>query len=374
MPTAFTDFIAAIPKAELHLHIEGTLAPALRVALARRNGLPIPDVDPAADTQGYDYGSLEEFLDIYYRGMDVLRTERDFYDLTATFLRRCRDETAIYVELSFDPQPHLARGVAAEAFMAGILAAVDEPGGTGRRRQPHPVRQPRPAIGRGPAPVRYPAAVARPDRRLRTGSAERGNPPHKFAALFERARAEGYRLTAHCDVDQENSIGHIRECLDLLRLERIDHGVNAVEDPRVVETLIERDICLTVCPTWRPGDPGPRRLRRLRQLFDAGVRVTVNTGRSGPVRQRLPDRPAARRAAARRLQPRRDRQAHAQRLPGLVCDRCRKGRDDRPAGPLPRVRGAADRSIRYFPLESHRIAIGAMVPVAEAGGQRRPGL
>ena len=278
MPTASTDFIAAIPKAELHLHIEGTLGPALRVALARRNGLPIPDVDPTAETQGYDYDSLEEFLDIYYRGMDVLRRERDFYDLAATFLWRCRDENTIYAELSFDPQPHLARGVAVEAFMAGILAAVDE-----AQRDWGVAANLILCVNRDrPLDEAWPLFdFLRPwrDRIVGFGldSAERGNPPRKFAALFERARAEGYRLTAHCDVDQVNSIGHIRECLDLLRLERIDHGVNAVEDPRVVEALIERDICLTVCPTFRPGDPGPRRLRRLRQLFDAGVRVTVNT-------------------------------------------------------------------------------------------------
>ena len=272
------DFIAAVPKAELHLHIEGTLGPALRVALARRNGLPVPDVDPDADTQGYDYASLEEFLGIYYEGMDVLRTERDFHDLAAAYLRRCRDENTIYAELSFDPQPHLARGVAAEAFMGGILAAVD-----GARRDWGVSSNLILCVNRDrPLDEAWPLFdILRPWRDRITGfgldSAERGNPPRKFAALFDRARAEGYRLTAHCDVDQENSIGHIRECLDLLRLERIDHGVNAVEDPRVVETLIERGICLTVCPTWRPGDPGPRRLRRLRRLFDAGVRVTVNT-------------------------------------------------------------------------------------------------
>ena len=277
-PPPADDFIAAIPKAELHLHIEGTLGPALRVALARRNGLPVPDVDPSADIQGYDYAGLEEFLAIYYRGMEVLRTERDFYDLTASFLRRCRDERIVYVEISFDPQPHLARGVAAEAFMGGMLAAIDEAGGEGdvAARLIMCVNRDRPLDEAWPL-----FDIVRPwrDRIVGLGldSAERGNPPRRFAALFDRARDEGYRLTAHCDVDQENAIGHIRECLDLLRLERIDHGVNAVEDARVVETLIARDICLTVCPTWRPGDPAPRRLRRLRQLFDAGVRVTVNT-------------------------------------------------------------------------------------------------
>ena len=146
MPTASTDFIAAIPKAELHLHIEGTLGPALRVALARRNGLLIPDVDPAAETQGYDYVSLEEFLDIYYRGMDVLRTERDFYDLTATFLRRCRDET-------IDLCRTLLRSAAPSRSRRGGRSVHGRHPRGGRRgaarlgrcREPHPVREPRPA-------------------------------------------------------------------------------------------------------------------------------------------------------------------------------------------------------------------------------------
>ncbi|MCB2039268.1 MAG: adenosine deaminase, partial [Ottowia sp.] len=104
-------FIAALPKAELHLHIEGTLGPAQRAAFAARNGLPAPDVDPTADSQGYDYDSLEEFLAIYYDGMDVLRTEQDFYDLTAAYLARCEREAILCADISFDPQPHLGRGV-----------------------------------------------------------------------------------------------------------------------------------------------------------------------------------------------------------------------------------------------------------------------
>lgn len=271
-------FIAGLPKAELHLHIEGTLGPAQRVLFAQRNGLPVPDVDPSADSQGYEYEGLEAFLAIYYDGMDVLRTEQDFHDLTLHFLQRCRDETVVYVELSFDPQPHLARGVPADVFMRGILSAREK-ARTEWGVQSNLIM----CVNRDrPLDEAWPLFdLIRPWRDDVTGfgldSAEHGNPPRKFADLFDKARAEGYRLTAHCDVDQENSIDHIRECLDLLKLERIDHGVNAVEDPAVIDTLIERDICLTVCPTWRPTDPAPRRLRRLRQLFDAGVRVTVNT-------------------------------------------------------------------------------------------------
>ena len=123
--------------------------------------------------------------------------------------------------------------------------------------------------------------LVRPWREHITGlgldSAERGNPPVKFTEVYGRARAEGYRLTAHCDVDQENSVQHIRQCIEVLGVERIDHGVNALEDPDLVETIKGSEICLTVCPTWRPGDSGPRRTRRLRRLFDLGVRVTVNT-------------------------------------------------------------------------------------------------
>ena len=271
-------FIAGMPKAELHLHLEGTISRTHKTALARRNGVPLSEPGEHDTAATGDYTDLEDFLRVYYEGVRVLVTERDFHDVTHALFERCRDNNIVHVEISFDPQPHLARGVSIEAVMNGILAARTEARtalGISSTlimcvSRDRPIEEAMPLFD-----------LVRPWREHITGlgldSAERGNPPVKFTELYARGRAEGYRLTAHCDVDQESSVQHIRQCIDVLGVERIDHGVNALEDPELIEAIKARRICLTVCPTWRPGDPGPRRTRRLRRLFDLGVRVTVNT-------------------------------------------------------------------------------------------------
>ncbi len=267
-------FVAGIPKAELHVHIEGTIRLEERRALARRNRLRW------TEDGNRDYGSLEAFLGAYYAGIRLLVTERDFYETTRSFLARCRRDNVIHVEISFDPQPHLARGIAIETVMNGLVDACRDASGAVGTRLIMCVNRDRPL-----EEAMSLLDLVRPWREEIAGigldSAERGNPPVKFARLYERARAEGYRLTAHCDVDQENAAAHIRQCLDILRVERIDHGVNAIEDPELVARLRDAEVCLTVCPTWRPSDPAPRRLDRLRRLFDLGVRVTVNSDDPG---------------------------------------------------------------------------------------------
>lgn len=279
--TDMDTFIAGMPKAELHLHIEGTIGPAQKLELARRNGIALPYADEGEVIEAFDYKDLEDFLRVYYEGIQVLVTEADFYELAQDFYARCRDENIVHVDISFDPQPHLARDVPIEAVMGGLTAARTEARADGVSsslimcvNRDRPLEEALPLFD-----------TVRPWRDHITGlgldSAEYGNPPAKFVALYDRARSEEYRLTAHCDVDQENSVEHIRQCLELLGVERIDHGVNALEDPNLVLTLIEREICLTVCPTWRPCDPAPRRTDRLRMMFDLGLRVTVNTDDPG---------------------------------------------------------------------------------------------
>ena len=280
--TDMETFIAGMPKAELHLHIEGTIGPAQKLELARRNNIALPYANEAEIAAASDYANLEDFLRVYYEGIQVLVTERDFYEVTRSFLDRCRQENIIYVEVSFDPQPHLTRGIPFEVFMNGILAARDEAresSGVASNlimcvNRDRPLDEAMPLFDQ-----------IRPWRDQVTGfgldSAEHGNPPEKFTELFARARDEGYRLTAHCDVDQENSVQHIWQCLDVLGTERIDHGVNALEDSALVAELKARDICLTVCPTWRPCDPAPRRTDRLQQMFELGLRVTINTDDPG---------------------------------------------------------------------------------------------
>ena len=276
------DFIAGLPKAELHLHIEGTIGPQQMLDFAGRNGVAIPyrTIDDVVAAQ--NYGNLEEFLAFYYAGLRVVVTERDFHDLTWTFLQRCQAENIVYVEISFDPQPHLARGIAFEEFFNGIQHAR-ETGASDLGVASNLIL----CINRdrdADDAMRV-LDLARPFRDCIAGvgldSAEKDNPPIKFKDVYRRARDDGYRLTAHCDVDQENSVQHIWQCLDELGVERIDHGVNALEDPALIDELKRREVCLTVCPTWRPSDAAPRRTERLRRMFDLGLRVTANTDDPG---------------------------------------------------------------------------------------------
>ena len=285
---AYRDFLAALPKAELHLHIEGTLTPEMKWQLAERNGVSLPyaSIDDMRAAQRFEAPDaptyLRKFIQHYNEGMLVLRTERDFYDITLSHLARCRDENVRYVEIMFDPQPHLARGVPFEAFFAGM----DEARRNGARdydvesnfilciNRDLPLDTAHRALDAA-APFR--------DRIVGFGldSVEEGNPPAKFVDLYDRARSEGYRLTAHCDVDQCDAIGHIYDCLILLKVERIDHGINCIEDPALVDILRERKICLTGCPTWRPIDAEPRRVDRIRTMYDLGLKVTLNTDDPG---------------------------------------------------------------------------------------------
>lgn len=282
------DFIAGLPKAELHLHIEGTLTPALRWKLAARNGIKLPYADVAAleaamvfeapDPPSY----LTKFLAAYYEGIEVLHTAEDFRDITVAYLQRCREENVLYAELSFDPQAHTSRGVAIDAVMEGLAE--------GRR------------VGRAefgietslilcinrdrPVDTALEAVIAaRRHRDQITGfgldSDELHNPPIKFRAVYDLARSEGYRLTAHCDVDQPATRENIRQCLEILQVERIDHGINIIEDPALVEAARKRDITFTPCPTWRPIDPAPRRLDRIRVMRDHGLKVTLNSDDPG---------------------------------------------------------------------------------------------
>ena len=286
--SAFREFLVALPKAELHLHIEGTLTPEMKWQLAERNGVTLPyaSIDEMRAAQSFEAPDapsyLKKFIQHYNEGMLVLSTERDFYDITLSHLARCRDETVRYVEIMFDPQPHLARGVPFEAFFAGM----DEARRVGARDygvESNFILSINRDLPLDTAHLALDAAAPFRDRIVGFGldSVEEGNPPSKFVDLYDRARSEGYRLTAHCDVDQTDAVGHIRDCLALLKVDRIDHGINAIEDPALAEILRERKICLTTCPTWRPIDATPRRVDRIRTMYDLGLKVTLNTDDPG---------------------------------------------------------------------------------------------
>jgi adenine deaminase len=281
-------FIAGLPKAELHLHIEGTLTPARKFAIAKRNGIVLPYQDEAAIVAAQDFGGanpgayLREFIAFYLEGLEILRTEQDFRDIVFDYLQSCRQDQVRYAEISFDPQPHTSRGVPIGTVLEGLHAGIaDGKAAFGVEAQLIMCINRERSVDSAMAML----DDARPYRDgivgLGLDSIEEGNPPVKFQDVYARARAEGYRLTAHCDVDQKNSVAHIWQALDLLKVERIDHGINCVEDERLVDTLRERGTCLTACPTWRPRDPQPRRVERTRMMFDKGLRVTLNSDDPG---------------------------------------------------------------------------------------------
>ncbi|MGW2278196.1 adenosine deaminase [Streptomyces sp. NPDC001770] len=271
-------FVAGLPKCELHLHIEGTLEPGLKFALARRNGVELPYADEAALREAYDFDDLPGFLAVYYEGMSVLRTEADFYDLAAAYAAKAHAQNVRYAEIFFDPQAHTARGVAFDTVIRGLTRALDD----AERATGFRGRLVMCFLRDFQAEFAMATLVqALPYKEWIIGvgldSDEAGNPPVKFREVFARARAEGFRLTMHCDVDQQNSTEHIRQVLDEIGVDRIDHGVNALEDPALVARIVERGIGLTVCPISNSHVTDGLKAAEIRALLDQGVKVTVNS-------------------------------------------------------------------------------------------------
>jgi adenine deaminase len=269
--TAPTDaFSAGLPKAELHLHIEGTLERSLCAELAVRNGIAVPDVPPFHD--------LTSFLVGYYASMQVLRVEADFYDLAMAYFRTARSQNVVYAEVFFDPQAHTSRGVPFAAVIGGLdRARRDALDQLGLRAQLIMcfLRD----LPADSAMATLEQSLPYADKIIGVGldSDERGNPPLKFAGVFARARAEGYRLTMHCDVDQDDAVGHIWQCLDEIGVERIDHGVNCLEDAALVSRLAADRIGLTVCPVSNGWVTDSMKVRELGAMLDKTLLATVNS-------------------------------------------------------------------------------------------------
>lgn len=263
-------FIAGLPKAELHLHIEGTLERSLCAELAARNGIAVPNVPPFHD--------LTSFLVGYYASMQVLRVERDFYDLAMAYFRRASAQGVVYAEVFFDPQAHTSRGVPFAAVIGGLdRARRDAADQLGLRAQlimcflrDRPAES---AMATLSESLPYASAIIG----VGLDSDERGNPPSKFAAVFARARAQGYRLTMHCDVDQEDAVGHIWQALDDIGVERIDHGVNCLQDAALVARLAADRIGLTVCPVSNGWVTDSRKVPELKAMLEASLLATVNS-------------------------------------------------------------------------------------------------
>jgi len=266
--------LQAMPKAELHIHIEGSLEPELIFELAQRNGVSIPYPSVEALRKAYAFTDLQSFLDIYYAGASVLLTEQDFYDMTAAYLQRAAADNVRHAEIFFDPQTHTARGVPFKTVIDGIWRAC----------QDSPVsatlimcflRH----LSEEDALATLEASLPFRDKLIGVGldSSEVGHPPEKFARVFERARGLGLHLVAHAG--EEGPPAYIESALDVLKVERIDHGVRCLDDPALVERLARERMALTVCPLsnikLRVFDVmGSHSLRR---LLDAGLAVTVNS-------------------------------------------------------------------------------------------------
>ena len=271
-------FIAGMPKAELHLHIEGTLEPELKFELAARNGLALPYGSVEEMRAAYDFNSLASFLTIYYEGMNVLVTEQDFYDLAMAYFRKAHSQNVVYAEIFFDPQGHTTRGIPFGTVIDGFRRAQqDAEASFGLRTQ---------LIMCFLRDLSAESAMETLEQSLPYGdwivgvgldSDERGNPPVKFKEVFARARKEGYRLTMHCDVDQKDSVGHIWQCLDEIKVERVDHGVNALEDPALIKEINKRGLGLTVCPISNGFVTDGLKAQEIKLLLDGGVRATINS-------------------------------------------------------------------------------------------------
>lgn len=276
--TEIAGFIAGMPKAELHVHLEGTLEPELKFQLAARNRMGLPYRSAAEMRAAYTFDDLPSFLAMYYEGMSVLQAEEDFYDLAMGYFRKARSQNVVYAEVFFDPQAHTARGVPFETVIGGIRQAqhaADAELGLRTQLIMCFLRD----LPADSARQTLEDSLARRDWIAGVGldSDEKGNPPVKFKEVFARARSEGYRLTMHCDVDQQDSVTHIWQCLDDIGVERIDHGVNCVEDGALVRRLQTSGVGLTACPISNSYVTDGLKAREIKELLDQSLLVTVNS-------------------------------------------------------------------------------------------------
>ena len=271
-------FIENMPKAELHVHLEGTLEPELSFALARKNNIELGYETPEELIAAYDFYDLPSFLTIYYGAMKVLRDEADFYQLTWNYLSKAYSQNTVYVELFFDPQAHTSRGVEFSVIMHGIRAAQeDAEAKLGIKSQ---------LIMCFLRDMSAESAMehllmAEPYREWLVGvgldSDEKNNPPIKFAAVFKKAREMGLKLTMHCDVNQQNTLVHIGQCLDDIVVDRIDHGVNSLESDELCEAIKAKGLGLTVCPVSNRFVVQSLTSNEIRTMLDKGMLATINS-------------------------------------------------------------------------------------------------
>ena len=273
-----SQFIRNLPKAELHLHIEGAFEPELMLAIARRNGISLPFATVEEAHSAYQFGSLQDFLDIYYRGVGALHTERDFQELTCAYFDRVARQHVRHAEIFFDPQAHTARGVpfptVCRGIERGLRYAYRQHGITSRLIMcflRHLDEAEAFAVLERALPFRGTIYAVGLD------SSEADNPPRNFARVFKAARAAGFACVAHAG--EEGPPDYVEEAVDILRVQRIDHGNRALEDAALTARLADLGIPLTVCPlsNHRLGVVDELNRHPLRKMLDAGLSVTLNS-------------------------------------------------------------------------------------------------
>ncbi|MBL7664438.1 MAG: adenosine deaminase [Bacteriovoracaceae bacterium] len=270
--------IKKLPKAELHLHIEGSFEPELMFKIAKRNKVKIRFKSVAEVKKAYAFDNLQSFLDIYYEGAKVLLVENDFYDLTFAYLKKCHEDNVVHTEIFFDPQTHTDRGVPFKTVITGIKKALKD----GKKKwgiTSHIILCFLRHLSEEAAFKTL--EQARPYKKDIIGvgldSSEVGHPPSKFQKVFEQARNEGYLTVAHAG--EEGPPAYIWEALDLLKIKRIDHGVRSIEDKKLIDRIIKEKMALTVCPLSNIKLRVFNTLKdhNLKKLLNQGVKVTINS-------------------------------------------------------------------------------------------------
>ena len=272
------ELIRALPKAELHVHIEGTFEPELMFAIAQRNKIAIPYKSVEEVKQAYNFHNLQSFLDIYYAGAAVLIHEQDFYDLAWAYFEKCAEDRVVHTEMFFDPQTHTDRGVAFATVLNGLQRACDDAKAK-LGISSHLIMCFLRHLSEDAAFATLEQALPYKDQIIAVGldSSEVGHPPSKFERVFAKAREAGFLVVAHAG--EEGPAAYVWEALDLLKVNRIDHGVRSEEDPELMQRLIAEKMPLTVCPlsNLKLCVVDDMQQHNIRRLLQQGVHVTVNS-------------------------------------------------------------------------------------------------
>ena len=290
MKQALEQFIRGMPKAELHVHLEGTLEPEHIFAMAERNNIELSYKTPEEVIAAYEFHDLPSFLTIYYAAMGVLQTEQDFFELAYHYFEKAHEDNIVYVEPFFDPQGHTSRGVEFETIITGIhraQIAAEENLGIESNLIMCFLRD----MSEESAKEHLQMSLPYKDWIVGIGldSDEKDNPPVKFAKVFAAAKSAGYKLTMHCDVNQVDIVDHIWQCLNDVEVDRIDHGINALEDEELCKEIASRGLGLTICPVSNRFVVQSLTGDEIRSMLGKGMKATINSDDPGYFRAYLTD-------------------------------------------------------------------------------------